>query len=71
MAPNLSLFQRGKDTGVSSAHGENFNLNFKGEGDKIRITGDQPQGGMPVLERWCTSEVLLSDFLVDVGDGDP
>lgn len=55
MTPNLlatervHLPQRGKDTGVSSAHCESFNLNFKEEGDKIRITGDKPGDGMPVL----------------------
>lgn len=64
------MSQRGKDTEVSTAREESFNPNFKEEGVKTRITGDKPGGGIPVFEGWCTSEVILSDFLIDLGNAD-
>lgn len=37
--------------------------------DKIRLARDKSGGGMPMLERWCASEVLWSDVSMEVEGG--
>ena len=44
---------------------------MKGERDKTRLVRDKPEGGTPMFEGRCASEVLQSAVSVEAGDGDP